>query len=208
MTRKEKRQREREKIAGMSRKKRVEYFLTYYKWVLGVLALLILSLYFAKDWYVNSQKEEILNMILVNTAAVDTDGMKEDTRKALGAKENQTVQIDTSVRTTDDPEQKYNANVKLSVMIGSHTTDILICDKELFDSYDKDGAFLDIRELMGDEFYEAHRDEVGENYILADNSRLTEEYGLFYYDDVYIGVFVYTEHKDEAREFLEFIFEE
>ena len=37
-------------------------------------------------------------------------------------------------------------------------------------------------------FCEEHAEEVGENYMLANQSKLAEEYGIVGYEDAYIGV--------------------
>ena len=67
--------------------------------------------------------------------------------------------------------------------------------------------FLSVEELMGSEFCEEHAEEVGENYMLANQSKLAEEYGIVGYEDAYIGVFSYTEHREHAKAFVEFLFE-
>ena len=65
LTRKEKWQLEREKVASMSWKKRIEYFFTYYKWVLVVAVAVIALGVFGVNWYKNLQKEELLNVVIV-----------------------------------------------------------------------------------------------------------------------------------------------
>ena len=180
LTRKEKWQLEREKVASMSWKKRIEYFFTYYKWVLVVAVAVIALGVFGVNWYKNLQKEELLNVVIVNSSAPSTENLNQTT---------------------------YNSTMKLSVVMGARTADIFVCDKETFATYDQDGVFLSVEELMGSEFCEEHAEEVGENYMLANQSKLAEEYGIVGYEDAYIGVFSYTEHREHAKAFVEFLFE-
>lgn len=208
LTRKEKWQLEREKVASMSWKKRIEYFFTYYKWVLVVAVAVIVLGVFGVNWYKNLQKEELLNVVIVNSSAPSTENLNQDLRKALKIKDkNQIITIDTSVYTGEGNQTTYNSTMKLSVVMGARTADIFVCDKETFATYDQDGVFLSVEELMGSEFCEAHAEEVGENYILANQSKLAEEYGIVGYEDAYIGVFSYTEHREHAKAFVEFLFE-
>ena len=117
------------------------------------------------------------------------------------------ITIDTSVYTGEGNQTTYNSTMKLSVVMGARTADIFVCDKETFATYDQDGVFLSVEELMGSEFCEEHAEEVGENYMLANQSKLAEEYGIVGYEDAYIGVFSYTEHREHAKAFVEFLFE-
>lgn len=208
LTRKEKWQLEREKIASMSWKKRIEYFFTYYKWVLVAIVAVIALIAFGINWYQNLQKEEILNVVIVNSATSDTEKLNQDLRERLKVKDkNQLITIDTSVYTGEGNQATYNSTMKLSVVMGARTADIFICDKETFATYDQKGVFLDIEELMGSKFCKAHETEVGKNYISADQSKLAEEYGIIGYEDAYIGIFSYTEHKENAKAFVEFLFQ-
>ena len=179
LTRKEKWQLEREKIASMSWKKRIEYFFTYYKWVLVLIAAVIALGVFGVNWYQNLQTEEILNVVIVNSSAPDTEDLNKDLRKALKVKDqDQIITLDTSVYTGEGNQMTYNSTMKLSVVMGARTADIFVCDKETFAKYNQDGIFLSIEELMGSEFCKAHAGELGENYILANQSKLAEEYGI------------------------------
>ena len=54
---------------------------------------------------------------------------------------------------------------------------------------------------MGSEFCEEHAEEVGENYMLANQSKLAEEYGIVGYEDTYIGVFL-TRNIENMRKHL------
>ena len=152
--------------------------------------------------------EELLNVVIVNSSAPSTENLNQDLRKALKIKDkNQIITIDTSVYTGEGNQTTYNSTMKLSVVMGARTADIFVCDKETFATYDQDGVFLSVEELMGSEFCEEHAEEVGENYMLANQSKLAEEYGIVGYEDAYIGVFSYTEHREHAKAFVEFLFE-
>ena len=160
------------------------------------------------NWYKNLQKEELLNVVIVNSSAPSTENLNQDLRKALKIKDkNQIITIDTSVYTGEGNQTTYNSTMKLSVVMGARTADIFVCDKETFATYDQDGVFFSVEELMGSEFCEEHAEEVGENYMLANQSKLAEEYGIVGYEDAYIGVFSYTEHREHAKTFVEFLFE-
>ena len=82
LTRKEKWQLEREKVASMSWKKRIEYFFTYYKWVLVVAVAVIALGVFGVNWYKNLQKEELLNVVIVNSSVPKYRKFKSRLRKA------------------------------------------------------------------------------------------------------------------------------
>ena len=88
MTRQEKRQQEREKIASMNWGQRIDYFFTYYKWVLVVIAFIIMMGAFVRQMYISLQEEEMLNLMIMNAERVDTEKFIEDVRDVLGAEKN------------------------------------------------------------------------------------------------------------------------
>lgn len=208
MTSREKRQQEREKIAAMNWKEKIDYFITYYKWVLVVIIIVIMLGAVARQMYVSLNEETLLDMAILNAGQGDREKFMEDVRKVLGAeKDNQVVKLDTSLFGGDDAQNEYNRTMKLTAVVSSETLEVLICDKEIFDQYSQEGMFLDMEELMGPVFYEEHEGEVGEDYVRVENSRLSEEYGLLDDGEYYLGVFYYTDHAENARKFIEYIFE-
>lgn len=208
MTSREKRQQEREKIAAMNWKEKIDYFITYYKWVLVVIIVVIMLGAVARQMYVSLNEETLLDMAILNAGQGDREKFMEDVRKVLGAeKDNQVVKLDTSLFGGDDAQNEYNRTMKLTAVVSSETLEVLICDKEIFDQYSQEGMFLDMEEMMGPVFYEEHEGEVGEDYVRVENSRLSEEYGLLDDGEYYLGVFCYTDHAENARKFIEYIFE-
>ena len=144
----------------------------------------------------------------MNAERVDTEKFIEDVRDVLGAeKNNQVVKLDTSLFGGDDTQNEYNRTIKLTTVISSGTLEVLICDKETFDKYSNEDVFLHMEDLMGTAFCEAHEGETGEDYVRVEDSKLSKEYGLLGDGEYYLGVFHYTTHAENAKKFIEYIFE-
>ena len=184
MTRKEKRQNELKKLKSMTFKQKVGYIWTYYKGVFAgiIIACVIISI--GVQMFQNSQVEALQNDFLAYAGTGD---------------KHEVVDVDTSLLSGDD----YNAVVKMTVVMGAGTADMMFCGEETYKKYKQQEAFLSWKEILGDD-YSKYED------YMTDDGRLDlekcpnwEKYNMVYYSPVYAVVMSSSKNLENCIKFLE-----
>lgn len=211
MTRKEKRELEREKLASMHGWERIEYILTYYKLYFVAALLLILAVIGTVKWMDNMKDENYLYTVVMNAPA-DGEHFMEDFRNSLGdSEEHHKYVLDTSIYLTKNADGEevldYSSTVNMTTMVGSATADVFICPESIYKRYGEEGEDIlyDISELMGDAFVAEHKDICEKNAIRVEDSEVLKKYGLLNGQPAYLIVFEYSRHPEIAKEFIEFV---
>lgn len=216
MTSKEKRELEREKLASMHGWEKLEYILVYYKFHIAVVLMLILAAFGITRWVDNMKDENYLYVTVVD-AATEGGNLMEDFRASLGdEEEHHKYLLDTSVFHTVDLQGEkvmdYNAQVKLTTLLGAGTVDVLIGPKDIYEAYaeqeEGEEVLYRISDVMGEEFVKEHEDICMEEAIRVDNNAVLEKYGLTTGEPAYLMVFQYSEHLEEVKAFVDFLMEE
>lgn len=213
MTAKEKRELEREKLASMHGWEKIEYILSYYKFHIGGVILLILLVIGVFHWIDDLKDENYIYATVINAPQDSKDPM-EDFRKTLNdEEEHHKYMLDTSVFLTkeeddEEPSLDYSAKMKLSTQVGAGSIDVMICPKSVYDLYggEEEDVLYHISDLMGEEFVKEHEDICISDAILVKDNEVLNKYGLLYGDeDMYLIVFQYSKHPEIAKEFVEFL---
>ena len=213
MTSKEKRQLEREKLASMHGGEKAEYILSYYKFHIAVVVILIFAVFGITQW-VDSWKDEDYIYALVVNAPTEGEGFMEDFRASLeDEEEHHKYVLDTGVFFTTnldgEKELAYTEKVKMTTLVGAGTADVFICPESIYKLYggSKEKVLYDISELMGEEFVTEYSDLCMKDAVRVENSRVLKKYGLSTEEPAYLMVFQYTDHPETAKEFVQFIVE-
>ena len=210
MTKREKRELERKKLAAMKFGEKVEYILSYYKVHIGVMLFGILAVIGIIQW-VDTWKDENYIYVTVVDAQTEGENFMEDFRATLeDTDQHHKYVLDTGIFHTmnlsGEMELDYNEKSKLATLVSAGTVDVLICPQSIYELYTGEGDVLyRISNLMGEEFVSEYADICGEDAILVEDSKVLEKYGLNIDEPAYLIVFQYTKHPDVVKEFIRFV---
>lgn len=215
MTRKDKRELERKKLASMHGSEKIEYILTYYKFHLLSLVILIFAIVGIVKWADRLQDENYLYVAVVDAPA-DGVGFIKDFRSFIGDEEEHHIYtVDAGMHYTlnqnGEKEMDYNTNIQLSTLVGAGEVGVMICPKETYDIYggenQKQGqeVLYPVSEIMGEEFVETHKDICLEDAILVTDNEVLKQYGLSSGEPAYLMVFQYVKYPEIAKEFIDFL---
>lgn len=212
MTDKEKRELEREKLASMKGKEKVEYILTYYRMHIAAVVIIILLAVGIGVWIDDLQDETMLYAAIINATDMDTALMDDFRELRKDEDRHHKYILDTSIvlsQQNDSADLDYASKMKLTTLVGANTVDVYICSEELYQLYaEEEGSLVAIADLMGEEFVSAHKDICEENAIRVEDSRVLKQYGYQSEEPAYLIVFHYSKHQDVAADFIDFILQE
>ena len=163
MTRKEKRQNELKKLKSMTFKQKAAYIWEYYKGVFAgiIIACVIISI--GVQMFQNSQLKSLLSIAVVDSNYnhdEQVEALQNDFLAYAGTGDkHEVVDVDTSLLSGDD----YNAVVKMTVVMGAGTADMMFCGEETYKKYKQQEAFLSWKEILGDDYskYEEYMTDDG-----------------------------------------------
>lgn len=141
MTRKEKRQNELKKLKSMTFKQKAAYIWEYYKGVFAgiIIACVIISI--GVQMFQNSQLKSLLSIAVVDSNYdhdEQVEALQNDFLAYAGTGDkHEVVDVDTSLLSGDD----YNAVVKMTVVMGAGTADMMFCGEETYKKYKQQEAF-------------------------------------------------------------------
>lgn len=200
LTKQEKRRMEREKIKGLTGKKKLAYLWTYYKAWLLVPILLIVVISTGIQIYHNSLEKPILYINVADTVLESDEGIQrlsEDLLERCGTGgEYETVPVTTNVLSADD----YNSSVQMSVWLSTGDMDILICNEDTFKKFQEQGIFMDMANFPYNDqgLLQKH---VKDGILYLENKNWTQ-YGLVTYEPVCAGVLNTSKHPEAAEKAL------
>lgn len=209
MTKKEKRELERAKLASMNGKEKTEYILAYYKLHIAVLIGIVLLAIGIGVWMDDLQDETILYVAVINGTELDTAMMEDFRALRKDTERHNKYMLDTSIVISDQnefAELEYASRMKLTTLVGGETADIYICPEDLYQEYSgEEGALLPLEKLMDEEFIASHKDICRKDAVRVENSQVLEEYGYQKNGAAYLVVFYYAHHQDAAADFIRFL---
>lgn len=212
MTKKEKRELEREKLASMNGKEKTEYILSYYKFHIAAVIIVILLAVGIGIWIDDFQDENIIYAAIINATDMDT-AMMDDFRNLRKDEERHHKYIlDTSIvisEQNDSAELDYASRMKLTTLVGGNTADIYICPEEVYREYSgEEGTLISIADLMGEEFVSDHTDICEEDAVRVENNATLQKYGYQSSKPAYLIVFYYSKHQEVVADFINFLVQE
>ena len=203
MTRKEKRQNELKKLKSMTFKQKVGYIWTYYKGVFAgiIIASVIISI--SVQMFQNSQLKSLLSIAVVDSNYnhdEQVEALQNDFLAYAGTGDrHEVVDVDTSLLSGDD----YNAVVKMTVVMGAGTADMMFCGEETYKKYKQQEAFLSWKEVLGDDYSKYEEYMTDDGRLDLEKCPNWEKYNMVYYSPVYAVVMSSSKNLENCIKFLE-----
>lgn len=208
LTRKEKRQLEWEKIKNMSWKDRIAHIWAYYKPHMAVGLGIILVLCIIGQVIYRSQFETVFFAAILNAGMGDGEALAQDFKSYLGDDDKyHEVTVDSSMYFSGDEQSDYTSVMKITTLVGANEIDAIVATKDQFEKYREMNAFIPMDELLTEEQKSAYEDDLSEYGLHISSSSKLEEFGMTPGDDAYLAVFAYTEHIENAKSFITYIYE-
>ena len=166
LSKKERRLIEKEKLKGMGMKKKLEYIWMYYKPAIFGVIIAIALIFGVKDSTVS-----------------DTDEFEQEIKEALGYGDDKysKVEIGVNLTTDADPSEfNYTAQMAYVTQVQAGTIDIMVMPEELYQTLNENQAFVDLKELLGADNFEAFGSQTDTTHISITDSELAEKLGVSY----------------------------
>ena len=205
LTKKEKRELERQKLASMGFGGKIQYIWAYYKpQIFGVIGVIVL-IFAIKDWYHNAQIKDVLTISVVNSYGAKQEEAQEQVEQDLGIQDDEykVVTVDESLRTGEDAGSlEAYSQMAFSAKVAAKALDILVGPEEFMDGFgEKEEYFADLTEVLPAEVYEAFGDQIDPYTITIDSKELEEELETTY-TPIKISVLVNSENLDYVAQWL------
>ena len=203
MTRKEKRQNELKKLKSMTFKQKAAYIWEYYKGVSAgiIIACVIISI--GVQMFQNSQLKSLLSIAVVDSNYnhdEQVEALQNDFLAYAGTGDkHEVVDVDTSLISGDD----YNAVVKMTVVMGAGTADMMFCGEETYKKYKQQEAFLSWKEVLGDDYSKYEEYMTDDGRLDLEKCPNWEKYNMVYYSPVYAVVMSSSKNLENCIKFLE-----
>ena len=205
LTPRERRQREWARFKEMSGREKVGFFWDYYKWVLVVIVAVVFVVYEGIQIHHRLSMTTLLSLAIVDVpidVQEDVTFFEQDMAGYLGSTDDMhIVDVDASPMSGDAPE----AVSKLAVVLAAGMTDVAVLDEANYLNYEEQGAFMDWREFLGEDYEDVSQ-------IFDENGRLdlskNEVWGRYHLTDyapAYCGVLASTKRPEASAAFPRFL---
>lgn len=209
LTPKEKRHLEWEKIKGMTWGERVSHIWTYYKLQMVLILAVCAGISLVGQILYNSRFETVFYAAILNGGVEGTDAMQEDFKSYLkDDNKYHKITLDTSMFFTGVDTQDTTSVMKLTTLIGAQELDAMICTEDQYEKYADMDAFVPVEDLLTAEQLEMIGADAEEYGIRVDGSDKLQEFGMDNNTPAYVAVFAYSEHLENAGEFIMYLKEE
>ena len=202
-----------EDLGPMSWKERMDHLWTYYKWVAGLLILLLVFLNIAITAVVSAKTEILFSGIGINVPMTESGitCLSDEYLERLGGGKRRTVQYLDEVldfeNTVLGQETSYSTIVKVTGMLSTNALDYLLLDQKALDYYYSGDLFLDLNQVFSEEeLAQMPVSEVNGRPLLLDlagtwfaDTYITDE-GPYYLAFVYT-----TTHAESCHDFWQYL---
>ena len=192
-----------EKLKQMSIEDRLWYIWEYYKGVFAgiIIACVIISI--GVQMFQNSQLKSLLSIAVVDSNYnhdEQVEALQNDFLAYAGTGDkHEVVDVDTSLLSGDD----YNAVVKMTVVMGAGTADMMFCGEETYKKYKQQEAFLSWKEILGDDYSKYEEYMTDDGRLDLEKCPNWEKYNMVYYSPVYAVVMSSSKNLENCIKFLE-----
>ncbi|MFV0362937.1 MAG: hypothetical protein ACK5LL_07600 [Suipraeoptans sp.] len=207
LTNKERRELQKQRLRQMGFKDKLGYLWEYYKFVLVIIAAVIMLISIIFSVVQNKNKDILLSLAVIDANRMETgiDEIEADKilEKIGTGEKNEMVNIDLS--TSSDSEVQGNDAKLLITLSDVGENDLIICNESVYNRYKEQGAFADWEEVLGDD-YEKYEDYIEGTMLSIPNSSHLADVGLYQYEPAYLCVTGHTDNYDNIRKFMEVYF--
>lgn len=221
MSFKEQLQIEKDKLSKMNMKGKLEYIWEYYKyWIIGIIAFIAL-IYGIVDAQIENSKPTYLYLTMVNSNLVspkETTLMDEFADYAQINLDKEKLNLDTSIQMKTDMSDEYsmNSSAKMFAQFAAKTIDATVMDKDMIDFFVEKDAFVDLKEVLPEDFYNAHKDNFitgkdseGKEFVCAmdiSDSVIFQSSNAYVSNTPYYSIIVNSNNQANSIEFLQFLY--
>ena len=208
LTKKERRQIEKEKLKGMGTGKKLQYIWMYYKVHMLCVILAIGAVCLGINLYQHSKMETVLSIAVVNAGNFSDDKLEKDILDMLDI-DNKYAEVSVAQNLMTDETGEdfdYYARIAYVTEIQSATVDVLVMPKELYEHEKDSGVYADMKELFGDKIFET-LGAADEQHLELEGGKAAEEFGLSY-KPVCICVPGNVKNKDNALKWIQSILQQ
>ncbi|MBR6382702.1 MAG: hypothetical protein IKS56_01850 [Lachnospiraceae bacterium] len=208
-------------------KRKIGFFLDYYKWFVIIPAIIIVITVIMITSYLNESRERALELTITNAQyeipdlmyAVENDFIAYTGENITGDDIRIVYDIrypDTSTGAENFTQADNVSMQKFNASVISGRVDIALTESWVVNDYSVTDSTLDLREIFDEDFLKDHEDKV---YYARDSSG--EKIPVAFYIDAKVVKDVYPEdaeplavsfdtskHKEEARRFMEWLLSE
>lgn len=151
----------------------------------------------------NSQLKSLLSIAVVDSNYnhdEQVEALQNDFLAYAGTGDkHEVVDVDTSLLSGDD----YNAVVKMTVVMGAGTADMMFCGEETYKKYKQQEAFLSWKEILGDDYSKYEEYMTDDGRLDLEKCPNWEKYNMVYYSPVYAVVMSSSKNLENCIKFLE-----
>ena len=150
MTRKEKRELEKQKLGSMDWRGKLQYVWAYYKPAMAAVVGIILAIVFIWQTVENAKYKTVLNVSVIGASVGEqAEEIQEELQEQFGTENKyDKVTFDTSFMMQDVETADYNIMMKLTTVVAARELDVLITNQAFYDHYEGEGMFLDLSALF------------------------------------------------------------
>ena len=203
LTKKERRQIEKEKLKGMGMGKKLQYIWMYYKIHMLCVLLAVGAVCVGVNIYHHAQMKTVLSIAVVNAGNFNSEDVEAEALKVLGI-DNKYAEVSVAQNLTTDEtgeDLDYYARIAYVTEIQSATVDVLIMPKELYEHEKDSGMYADLKELFGEKVFASLGASDDQHLELAGDSKAAQEFGLAY-DPVCICIPGNVKNKENALKWI------
>ena len=196
-----------QKIKKLPPGEKLPYIWEYYKIHLFlILFAVFFFFYFIFPLLGNMRKNTVLSLAIIDsteTSKMDTSQLEEDYLSSLPDHTAQDrVLIDVSGSSSN---ASSSSEIKLTILLSSvGENDLVICNQEVFDRFNKEGAFLDLTAYSA----QLPDDAVMFSSVAIDLSSCAgwQQYGYTSYSPIYACIPVSCKFPERAIRFIEYLY--
>ena len=201
LTKKEKRELEKMKLASMGWKGKLQYIWSYYKPQMAAIVAVIAIAFFVTA----------LTVMVIDSYGTKQEEAEEKVQEVLGIQDDpyEIVTVDESLRTGEDGValESYS-QMAFTTKVSARAVDVLVGSEDYMDGFEfKDEYFMDLTELLPEDVYQAFGEQDDKYSITIDSDELEEELEVTY-EPVKIGVLANSENVENAVKWLTKLAEE
>lgn len=205
LSKKERRQIEKEKLKGMGTGKKLQYIWMYYKVHMLVVVLAIGAVFLGVSIYRHAKMETVLSISVVNAGNFSSDDVEKDILDLLDTGNKYAeVGISQNLITDETGEDfDYYARIAYVTQLQTATVDVFLMPKELYEHEKDSEVFGNLKEIFGDEAFDS-LGAADDWHLEVDGGKAAEVFGLSY-EPICICVPANIQNKDNALKWIQSI---
>lgn len=205
LSKKERRQIEKEKLKGMGTGKKLQYIWMYYKVHMLVVVLAIGAIFLGVSIYRHAKMETVLSISVVNAGNFSSDDVEKDILDLLDTGNKYAeVGISQNLITDETGEDlDYYARIAYVTQLQTATVDVFLMPKELYEHEKDSEVFGNLKEIFGDEAFDS-LGAADDWHLEVDGGKAAEVFGLSY-EPICICVPANIQNKDNALKWIQSI---